>query len=230
MGKREAKKSQQVLDTMVQNVEAFNSLLPKIEDDLTKQNIIRSIILFSCSGIDAVVKQIIHETLEMVIERDEGAQEQLKKFTERKLRDKSDLNYKFLSDLLIAKNARRLLIGMLVNELTFDSLQSSEQLYKVASYFNIKTQDLLNEDERIILKNAFMTRNVIVHQMDVDFKELDLKVIQHTEDEAQKFFVTIRKVAQNYIDLVNGILDKPVTKDFAPMFSVEGGTLVIQEY
>ena len=78
MGKREAKKSQQVLDTMVQNVEAFNSLLPKIEDDLTKQNIIRSIILFSCSGIDAVVKQIIHETLEMVIERDEGAQEQLK--------------------------------------------------------------------------------------------------------------------------------------------------------
>jgi len=39
-------------------------------------------LLFACSGLDAVVKQLIQDTLATVLDHDEGAQREFKKFVE----------------------------------------------------------------------------------------------------------------------------------------------------
>lgn len=224
-----AEKSQKILDTLRLNIASLKQLLGTVEDDQTKQNILRAIILFSCSGIDAIVKQLIIETLEPVIERDEGAQEQLRVFAQRKLKSGPDVNYVMLAELLTAKNSRKQLIGMLKKDLSFDSLQSSEQLYKVASFFNISTDKLVGKDARENLKKAFNTRNRIIHQMDVDLEQKEIKYFEHSQDEVELVFSTIETVAQNYISAVNEVLKHGVTEDYAPLISIDNGTIVIGE-
>ena len=54
-----AYESQKILDTLKQNIESFRILLETIDDDVTRQNILRSMLLFACFGIDAIVKQLI---------------------------------------------------------------------------------------------------------------------------------------------------------------------------
>lgn len=229
MQKRKAEKSQKILDALIQNIESFRELLKTVEEETTRQNILRSIVLFSCSGIDAIVKQLILETLEYVIERDEGAQEQLRKFTSRQLKNNSDPNYTLLAELLTSRNIRKSLINMLKKELSFGSLQSSEQLYKVAGYFNISTDALIATEKRNDLKGAFNTRNIIVHQMDVDLDQKSLKIIKHTPEEVDKYFDVIKTVASNFIRIVDEILEKEVTPDYIPMITIDDGVLTIQE-
>lgn len=221
-----ANKSQKILDTLKQNIESFRKLLDIAEDDLTKQNILRAIILFSCSGIDAIVKQLVLETFEYVIERDEGAQEQLRKFTEREL--KNNTNYSLLADLFTARNSRKALIELLKQDLTFNSLQSSEQLFRVASYFNIKTDKLLDGTNKNILNEAFLTRNIIVHQMDLALDKTNLEYYQHELNEVNKYYDAIVIVSQNFINEVNLILSKEVSDSYTPFVSIEDGALIIR--
>ncbi len=224
-----AEKSQKLLDILISNVQSYHVLLDSIEDEFTKQNILRSIILFSCSGIDAVVKQLILETLDSVIARDVGAQEQLKSFIVRQLKKDSDFNYKLLADLLTKNNIRESLITLLKNSLTFNSLQSPEQLFKVASFFNIKTADLINNDKREILSNAFAARNKIIHQMDVDLEKGTLDPITHTIDEVNGYYQVLVSLSQNFIDEVNQTLKKEITEDYTPIIVVNDGVLSIQD-
>lgn len=167
------------------------------------------------------------EAVESVIERDIGAQEQLRVFAQRKLKNGTEVNYALLAELLTAKNSRKLLIDILKKELSFDSLQSSEQLYKVASFFNISTDSLISKDKKGLLNEVFRTRNIIVHQMDVDLKEDEIKYFEHNIDEVTCFFKTIDSVAQNFINEVNVTLAKRITRDFAPLISVENEILTI---
>ena len=221
-----ANKSQKILDTLKRNVESFRKMLDIAEDDLTKQNILRAIILFSCSGIDAIVKQLVLETLEPIIERDEGAQEQLKKFTEREL--KNNTNYSLLADLFTARNSRKALIELLKQDLTFNSLQSSEQLFRVASYFNINTDKLLYGTSKSILNEVFSTRNIIVHQMDLALDKSDVEYYQHEIEEVNKYYNAIITVSQNFINEANLILSKNVSNSYTPFVSIENGALVIR--
>ncbi len=222
-----AEKSQKILDTLRINVESFKNLLSTIDDKSTKQNILRAIILFSCAGIDAIVKQLVIESLESVIERDEGAQIQLREFTKRKLKKDSGGDYNLLAELLTARNSRKMMIDILKRDLSFDSLQSSAQLYRVASHFNIRTEKLISNDKKAVLDKVFHTRNVIVHQMDVDLEKDEIVYFEHDIDEVTRFFETIDEVAQNYINEVNIILKKDVTKDYAPLISTEDESLII---
>ena len=118
------------------------------------------------------------------------------------------------------------MIERLKVELSINSLQSADQLYKVASYFNISTEKLVDKDNKAILKDAFHTRNIIVHQMDIDLA--NNTVNRHEIEEINDFVQTIYMVANNFITEVNNILCKPVTDDYAPMFSFENGVFSIR--
>lgn len=224
----QAIKSQKILNALETNVNSFKELLETVEDDLTEQNILRSIILFSCSGIDAIVKQLVLEALEPVIERDEGAQEQFRKYTAKKLKNNSGLNYELMAELITAKNSRKILIELLKKDLTFGSLQSSEQLYKVASYFNIKTSSLIDEKNKAILREAFSTRNVIVHQMDVDFENNTIDYCLHSLEEVDKYYKAIVEFARSFIDEINHVMERSVTADYEPLFTFEDAALLLQ--
>lgn len=224
-----AEKSQKILDTLRLNIESFRKMLEKVDDELIQQNILRSMILFSCSGIDAIVKQLVLETLEPVIERDRGAQEQLRKYVERKLKSNSGINTSLLAELFTARNSRKMLIELLKKDLSYDSLQSPEQLYRVASYFNISTSKLVDKEKEALLKQAFRTRNIVVHQMDVDFMKPTIVCYEHDIDEVNEIVNGIDVVAKNFIYEVNDITKRVVSPDSSPYFSEEDLLSVLRE-
>lgn len=52
--------------------------------------------------------------------------------------------------------------------LTGDSLQSRDQLLKVAAHFALTQDDILAADK--VTKEAFEARNQLAHEMDIDFR------------------------------------------------------------
>ena len=133
-------KSNMILESLKNTINSFFNLYNISGNEEEKQNILRAIIIFSCSGVDAIVKQLINDTLEYVIEHDEGAFNQFKQFSTKKIQNKSETNYNLLTELLVSEHPRKILISSLKNELTQNSLQSAEELFRVASYFNIETK------------------------------------------------------------------------------------------
>lgn len=226
MAEKTAEKSQKVLDALQESISSFQKLLGTINDDLTKQNVLRSMILFSCSGLDAIIKQLVIETLESVIERDVETQKQLRSFAARQLRNNGD-KYTVLAELITAKNSRTLLIEMLKKNLTYNSLQSIDELRRVTGYFNIKLDTLIDKSNENVLDQAFRTRNEIVHQMDVKTELKQLQYNIHGIDEVNGFYETIKAFACKFIEKVNEKLKGEVTEDYAPLFVVEDGVLMI---
>lgn len=74
-----------ILQTAKDTVESFFKMYEEIDDNENKkQDLLRAIILFSCSGIDAVIKQLINDALETIIMIDDGAENNFKSFVEKK--------------------------------------------------------------------------------------------------------------------------------------------------
>lgn len=51
--------------------------------DLYEQDLLRAMLIFSCSGLDATLKQLVRDALECVIARDIGAHGQFAKYLEQ---------------------------------------------------------------------------------------------------------------------------------------------------
>lgn len=134
-----------------------------------EQDLLRAMLTFAGSGLDSMVKQLVDDALPSVIKRDSGAQGMLKKYIERKLKRGDEIDHHLLADILGEANPRERLINKLVNELTSKSLQSTDQLLRVGSFFNIPSDEICND--RKYLSAIFMARNEIAHEMDIDFNQ-----------------------------------------------------------
>ena len=166
-------KTNTILQSLQNTIDSFYNLYDSLDFDKgsQKQDLLRAIILFSCSGTDAIVKQLINDTLGYVIEHDEGAFNEFKSYTEKKLMIKNEtgINAKLFAELFTCENPKKTLIDVLKKDLTSNSLQSADELLKVGSVFNIETAKLVNgRSEHDKLKNIFIARNQITHEMDVD--------------------------------------------------------------
>lgn len=141
-------------------------------------DLLRAMLLFACSGLDAVVKQLVQDAMGAILHTDPGAQNEFRKFVERRIKrgaaDDADrlnlgnsvLDSKLLAELMVSFDPRAKLVAMLTRSLTSDSLQSRDQLLKVAAHFALSAAEVM--DEPNVTKDAFDARNKIVHEMDVD--------------------------------------------------------------
>ncbi|WP_105403429.1 hypothetical protein [Neorhizobium sp. T7_12] len=141
------------------------------------EDLLRAMLLFAGSGLDAVFKQLINDALAHVIERDPGAQREFQKFAERRIRKSSasddskggaqaSTDFALLAELLVSTEPRKIMLKQLTRSLTSDSLQSRDQLLKAASYFAIGREDFMPAHG--VTDAAFKARNQITHEMDAD--------------------------------------------------------------
>lgn len=149
-------------------------------DDHYEQDLLRAMILFSCSGMDATVKQLVRDSIEGVIENDIGAQGQFSKFIERRLKrgsvEEADrhvngsvgMDYGLLANILANPHPRKVLVSALIDSLTSDSMQSRDQILKVAGHFAITRDEILADHN--VTHAAFTARNQLAHEMDIDFR------------------------------------------------------------
>ena len=130
------------------------------------QELLRAMLVFASAGLDSMMKRAVEDALPSVIKRDAKARERLRDFVERQLGRNEQPNYPMMASLFAAESPIDEMIALLVRHLTDNSLQSVDELLRVASYFAIERSAIIrNLDD---LRGVFHARNQIVHEMDID--------------------------------------------------------------
>jgi len=140
-----------------------------------EQDLLRAMLLFTSAGLDSTVKQLVRDTLPIIVGHDIGAHREFEKFVVRELRSNSvdstldTLDVKTLASLIVEDSPKDALVRGLVGSITSNSLQSVDQLLRVAAHFGIPASELYrNLDD---LREVFDVRNKISHEMDIDFSQ-----------------------------------------------------------
>ena len=177
-----------------------------------QQDLLRAMLVFACSGLDAVIKQLVDDALPAIIDKDSGAQNEFEKYIDRILRKSTGgqqedmaaavINTKLLSELFASPQPRDKLVQLRLKELGSNSLQSRDQVLMVASCFAIESHKIMTDPDDT--KITFDIRNQIIHEMDVNLdgkkKRRQRKVTAMT-----KYCENVLNVA---ISFINATTDK----------------------
>ena len=170
-----------------------------------ESDILRAMLVFSASGLDSVVKQLIRDTLLEITRKNDNVQKQLEKFIEKKLKTKdsegSDIvDIKNLANVLATPSPFERIVGIEKKELTSGSLQSKDELLRIASIFAIEPKEICDDVEQ--LKDAFIIRNQIIHEMDINFESTSNRRTPRNNKEMCFYSNLLLKVGSNFIKAV----------------------------
>jgi len=172
-----------------------------------EQDLLRAMLLFASAGLDSMVKQLIRDTLPKVIDKDLGAHKEFEQFATRELAMKSidsTLNaadVKTLACIIVQDSPKHALLARLLRSLTSDSLQSAEQLLRVASHFGIIAQEVYKDLSK--LRQVFDIRNRIAHEMDIDFTQRNRKRFPRRKIDMINHTNTLLVAADNFLRAVD---------------------------
>jgi hypothetical protein len=131
------------------------------------QDLLRAMLVFAGAGLDAALKQLIRDAFPSIVESDEAARTKAIDHFSKQLARADGTPAKALARWLFQKKPRAAMIEDLIAELISDSLQSKDQIEKVVDYLKLDRKSVL-VDSGEALKAAFVTRNMIIHDLDVD--------------------------------------------------------------
>ena len=130
-----------------------------------EQDLLRAALIFAAAGLDSLVKQLVRDALLPILSKDPGAQSQFSDYVQSRLRRVDQLDLRLLAETLAADQPAVHLKRELLRELTSGSLQSKDQLLRVAAYFAIPAAEISKDLNK--LKTVFDARNEIAHEMDI---------------------------------------------------------------
>jgi hypothetical protein len=134
-----------------------------------EQDILRAMVVAAASGLDACLKRLVRDCVPGLVRTSESVHESLEKFAQKHLQagegDVGAISPKALARILAAPDPQEELVEQYVYALTGDSLQSAEQVLKVAAALGV--------DKAIVgdiakLKAIFIARNEIIHELDMN--------------------------------------------------------------
>lgn len=136
-----------------------------------EQDILRAALVMSCAGLDAALKQAIRDSLEYLVERSEQVRTGFEEFIQRRISGDSGrpdvpVGSKFLASLLADSTPRARLIEEYIRQLTGDSLQSAEEVFRTLAALGLDPKQAGLDIAR--LKGIFAIRNKIIHELDID--------------------------------------------------------------
>lgn len=132
-----------------------------------EQDFLRAVLVFASAGLDAMLKQLIRDTLSHVISSSPGARKQYHGFIEAQISPDRKDGRQVLAKALGSESPQQVMINHLVDDLTSSSLQSVNQVMRVAGHLDIPTGNITKDVAG--LQKIFHMRNQISHEMDVDF-------------------------------------------------------------
>jgi hypothetical protein len=139
-----------------------------------QQDLLRAMLLFAGAGLDSCAQQVVREALPNVVANNANARQALVNFGARQLRrtaetDVGGIDARVLASLLLG-DAEADLIERLIDELTGSSMQSVEELKRVASHLGVlDSADLMSAIDAV--QAPLGVRNRIAHDMDVKFTQ-----------------------------------------------------------
>lgn len=176
-----------------------------------EQDLLRAMLVFAAAGLDALVKQLIRDALQALASKDPDVQAELEKFVSRQLReapfaaDSETLprTREFLAKILASPTPHSRLVEEYVRELTGDSLQSAEQLFRAARALGLKTDSLGIDSKE--LREIFVARNQIIHEMDISLERSGAGVRKRrsrTVDDMTAKATALLKLAEQLVDAI----------------------------
>ena len=136
-------------------------VLSQSQED-SKEDLLRAVLLFACSTIDSVGKQLTKDCLTELINSDEGAQKTFETYVARQINKEP---HKVLARALSKPDYRGELIQVLKESFDRESLQSYQQISSLTAQFGVVTDSILS---RAVAEKIFDTRQKIVHEMDIE--------------------------------------------------------------
>lgn len=131
---------------------------------------LRAAIVFSGAGLDATLKQMIRDTLPLLLEAgNEQAHKKFEDFASGQLGTGEIADTRIVARYLTSASPRERLIEDYIYELTGSSLQSKEEVQKVAGALGVKDEELRKKIDK--LKPLFVARNEISHELDLQKPE-----------------------------------------------------------
>jgi hypothetical protein len=137
-----------------------------------EQDLLRAMLVLAAAGLDSVLKQLIRDSLPILVAKDAKVEEGLENFVQGQLRsdpERADQksSQRFLARILVAESHRERIIQEYVNELAGGSLQSPEEVMKTVFALGLEPAAL--GIDRGQLRPIFESRNRIIHELDIDF-------------------------------------------------------------
>ena len=172
-----------------------------------EQDLLRAMLAFACAGVDSMAKQLVRDALPEVVRADAGAAAMFFQRTKKALYKDNILNTDLLLQSIMTDSPKAILVDDLVRELTSSSLQSVEELFRVAAYFNIPSKELAPDPTD--LKRIFGIRNQIAHEMDIDFKQPNRHRHPRARDKMINDVNVIFGVAKAFLEKTDLKLDGP---------------------
>lgn len=151
-----------------------------------EQDLLRAMLVMASAGLDAVAKQLIRDCLLPLVGASEQVREAFQAFVEKRLRGRAGdadtlggFDPKFAAAALVAPDTKGHLVEALAAELTSGSLQSMDELKRVVIFLGGEPKDV--ENRKAALKAAFDARNQIIHEMDIDFSQVNRNRFSRTK-------------------------------------------------
>ena len=147
-----------------------------------EQDLLRAMLLFATAGLDAMVKRLVNDAIQYFAQYHNTGKSEFEQFIFKVLKSKDSLlessetpklDIRLLANLLSAESPCFELIEKFKQSLTSSSLQSKDELFRVAKCFGIEVNILTNAPDE--LRRIFKIRNEIVHEMDIKLEQKNRK-------------------------------------------------------
>lgn len=166
------------------------------------QDLLRAMLVFAAAGLDSTTKQLIRNTLPLLLAKDPTVQKKFEEFVARRLRGEEEdsegvTGRKFLARIVASAQPRAQLIEEYVRDLTGSSLQSPDELMRAASALGIDPRQAGIDPKQ--LRPIFEIRNKIIHELDIDLGGQRRKRVVRGRDPLLKDSKTLLQVAENLV-------------------------------
>lgn len=166
-----------ILIKTTESVNSFNALYREGRSGASgpstheQQDLYRAVLVFACAGLDVFVKQLVKNKLPQLLEVDKDVQVKFKESVRRGLEkdEKEILNTVALA--LIDQTPRNVFLNAYIKTMTGNSLQSVSELRRVSEASGLDTKKIFTDNKANTLKDAFIARNQIIHEMDINISD-----------------------------------------------------------
>ena len=177
--------------------------MPENEVDL-----LRAAVVFTGAGLDATLKQLVRDTLPLLLTCNELAQSKFESFAAKRLGPGDYADARILARYLTSSDPRHRLIEDYILDLAGASLQSAEEVQLVAGALGIDKGVLRKRISG--LRPLFVMRNEISHELDLlrPEKQGDRSRRSRTKDRTIKQCHEGLEVGQQIINSVGALLSR----------------------
>lgn len=136
-----------------------------------EQDVLRASLVMCCAGVDAALKQAIRDCFGQLLDSNKAVRDGFEKFIRQRIGGEADVlelasGSRFLALVLAERDPRAKLVDEYIRDLTGDSLQSAEEIFRTTAALGLDNKSLgLNA---VRLKEIFAIRNKIIHELDLD--------------------------------------------------------------